>query len=232
MIAIIPARGGSKGLPGKNIKDLCGKPLIAYTIEAALSSEFVSRVIVSTDSDEIASISEKYGAEIPFMRPEHLSRDQSLAIDNYIYTMDRLNGAVAEKDQYQNCIVLQPTSPLRTFEDIDASIHIFLEKQATSVISVVEAQHPVAWYKKIDKKGRLSDYYTNDIGNKNRQEIEQAFLPNGAIYIFNYLMLKNTMNYYSDKTYSYEMAMERSVDIDTYFDFVLAEFLIARSGIK
>lgn len=229
MIAIIPARGGSKGVPGKNIKSLCNKPLIAYSIEAALSSELVDRVIVSTDCNAIAEVAKKYGAEIPFMRPSELAQDKSLAIDNYIYTMNRLNENMSHP--YQEFIVLQPTSPLRTSKDVDESIKLFFKMKANSVISVTEAEHPVTWYKKIDSKGCLKEYCSYDSGNKNRQEIEQAYIPNGAIYIFNLIVLKKTLNYYSDRTYAYIMPHNKSLDIDNYFDFEFAEFLMSRNAV-
>lgn len=126
MIAIIPARGGSKGLPGKNIKFLNGKPLIAYTIEAALKAKHVHRVIISTDDLEIADTAKKYGAEVPFMRPEYLATDDALAIDVYKYTLSRLSET--EGTIITDFMVLQPTSPLRTATDIDKAITIFKEK--------------------------------------------------------------------------------------------------------
>ena len=151
MLAIIPARGGSKGIPGKNIKLLSGKPLIVYTIEAAMAAKSVDRIILSTDDPEIAKIAGKYDVEIPFMRPAHLSKDDSLAIDNYIYTIDRLN--TTSPTQYNEFVVLQPTSPLRSASDIDNAIKLFHEKNADSLISVCEASHPPLWAKKIHWEG-------------------------------------------------------------------------------
>lgn len=226
MIAIIPARGGSKGLPGKNIKPLNGKPLIAYTIEAALDSDYISEVIVTTDSDEIASVAKKAGATIPFMRPEELARDKSKAIDVYIYTIERLKKERGIK--IQSFIVLQPTSPLREKNDIDAAIRLFSEKKADSVISVTEASHPPVWAKKISPEGILTDYFPEYSTNLNRQEIEPAFMPNGAIFIFKYSLLKENYRYYFSQTYPYIMPADRSVDIDSQFDFDFAEFLLTK----
>ncbi len=146
MLAIIPARGGSKGLPNKNIRMLAEKPLIAYTIEAARQSRHVDRVVVSTNDQEIASISRSYQAEIPFLRPEALAGDDARAIDTYTYTIEKLNKG--EGRAYEECIVLLPTSPLRTADDIDQAIELYHNKNADSVISVSEAVHPPTWAKK------------------------------------------------------------------------------------
>jgi N-acylneuraminate cytidylyltransferase/CMP-N,N'-diacetyllegionaminic acid synthase len=135
MIAIIPARGGSKGIPGKNIKLLGGKPLIVYTIEAALESRWISEVIVSTDSEEIARVAREYGAIVPFLRPAELARDDSQAIDSYIYTVEKL-----EKEYgytIESFIVLLLTTPFRNGNDIDEAIEMFREKNSDSVISYV-----------------------------------------------------------------------------------------------
>lgn len=226
MLAIIPARGGSKGLPGKNIKELNGKPLIWYTINAAQQSKQVDRIILSTDDKKIAKVSKGYDVEIPFMRPKKLATDSTLAIDNYIYTIERLNH---EFDyNYQEFVVLQPTSPLRNAEDIDKAIQLFKEKNTDSVISVCEAVHPPLWSKKIDRKGVLRSYFNIEIENKNRQELEKAYMPNGAVFVFKLSFIKEKYTYYSDKTYPYIMPKERSIDIDDYLDFEFAEFLMRK----
>lgn len=225
MLAIIPARGGSKGVPGKNIKDLAGKPLIYYTIKAAKESKYIDRIIVSTDYKEIAEVALKYGAEVPFLRPDELATDNAKAIDNYIYTVDRLNN-MNKDGGLEEFIVLQPTSPLRTSTDIDNAIKIFYEKNADTVISVVKAEHPPTWYKKISKDGILVDYFSLTDNSLNRQEAEETYLPNGAIYILKYKALKENYGYYNSKTYPYIMKQESSIDIDTILDFKLAELLI------
>ena len=228
MIGIIPARGGSKGIPGKNILPLCGKPLIAYTIEAAQAARSIDRLILSTDDEEIAGLAEKYGLEVPFMRPAELAQDTSLAIDNYIYTFERLNEEAAA--QYDEFIVLQPTSPLRTSADIENAVALFREKNADSVISVSEASHPPMWAKKVDPSGMVKDYFDIEIGNRNRQELELAFMPNGAIFILKLSLLKTLNSYYSDNTCAFIMPPERSIDIDTPLDFEFAEILMKKHG--
>lgn len=226
MLAIIPARGGSKGVLRKNIKYLGGKPLIYYAIKAAKDSKYIDRIIVSTDDEEIAEVALKHGAEVPFLRPNELATDNAKAIDNYIYTMDRLNNNNKDVDKIKDFIVLQPTSPLRTYVDIDNAINIFYENNADTVISVVKAEHPPTWYKKISKEGILVDYLQSVDNSLNRQEAEETYLPNGAIYIFKYDSLKENYGYYNLKTYPYIMAQENSVDIDTILDFKLAELLL------
>ena len=230
MIASIPARGGSKGVPKKNIRELSGKPLIFYTINAAQKSRYISRIIISTDSFEIAEVAKSFGCEIPFMRPPELATDTSKALDAYLYTVEKLNTEFNE--QIRDFSVLLPTSPLRNAEDIDKAIEIFYSKRAKTVISVVEAEHPPTWYKKINDKGILEDYFRGEDNSLNRQEAEKTYLPNGAIYIFNYNSLKLNCNYYNDETYPYIMSRKSSVDIDTEVDFKLAELIIRSSQLN
>jgi len=226
MVAIIPARGGSKGLPGKNIKLLSGKPMIGYTIEAAMKSNHISDIIVSTDDPEIAEVAKSFGAKVPFMRPGKLAGDKSSAIDTYIYTIDKLNSDFGYS--ISDFTVLQPTSPLRTSDDIDAAATLFKEKNADSVISVTEALHPPIWAKKIRDDGVLVNYFESDLYNKNRQEIETAYMPNGAIFIFKFEKLKSNYTYYFERTFPHMMEAERSIDIDTHYDFDIAGFLLNR----
>lgn len=224
MLAIIPARGGSKGLPGKNIKELAGQPLISYAIETAKKSKYITRIIISTDDYEIAKIARQYDGEVPFMRPKELATDTAKAIDTYLYTIDELNKNSSEL--IEEFIVLQPTSPLRSTGDIDGAIEMFKKNRADSVISVVEAEHPPNWYKKITTEGKLKNYFEIN-NNLNRQEYEKTYIPNGAIFIFRYSILKEKKSYYTDNTYPYIMTRENSIDIDDLLDFKLAETLIS-----
>jgi len=221
MIAIVPARGGSKGLPGKNIKDLCGKPMIAYTIEEALKSKYIDEVILSTDCTEIEKIAIKYGAKSLFLRPSYLASDTAQAIDNYIYTIDKLNNDY--KYNIKDFIVLQPTSPLRKVNDIDNAIELFREKNADSVISYTEEHHPIVWHKYITRDGKFENIFEENISN--RQEIKKSYFPNGAMFVFNYDLIK-TGKYYSEKSYAYVMPRSRSADVDTIEDFKYIEFLL------
>ena len=222
MIAIIPARGGSKGLPGKNIKPLNGKPLIAYTIEEALKTKNITRVIVSTDDSEIAEVAKKYGAEIPFMRPKSLADDTAKSIDVYNYTIKRLEEE--ENSEINEVIILQPTSPLRTSQHIDEAIELYFTKKADSVVSYCQEEHPVFWHKYINEEGKFEDIFEEDY-LKNRQEIRPTYFPNGAIYILKKEMLSKG-TYYSDKSYAYIMDSQFSVDIDTETEFNFVQFLM------
>lgn len=223
MIAIIPARGGSKGLPGKNIKLLNGIPLIAYTIKAAINAKAVTRVIVSTDSEEIADVSGKFGAEVPFMRPDHLASDTSAAIDTYLYTIQELERT--ENISINEIMILLPTSPLRTAEDINKAVELFKGKNADSVISYTEEHHPISWHKYLNDQLKFEDIFPPNI--KNRQELKTSYYPNGSIYIFKKTILVQGI-YYSENSYAHLMPRNRSVDIDSMEDFEYAEFLIKK----
>ncbi|MDA8817699.1 acylneuraminate cytidylyltransferase family protein [Planktomarina sp.] len=228
MIAIIPARGGSKGLPGKNIKLLNDVPLIGHTILSAIKAKSISRVIVSTDDDEIAQIAKEWGAEVPFMRPSKLAGDEAMVMDAYLYTVDRL--ALEDNIPINTFVALLPTVPLRLSTDIDAAVAIFFENNADSVISVTEAPVPIDWYKKIDTNGTLTDFCVKANSVANRQELAKGHVPNGAIYIFKTEKLRQTRQYYMEKTYPYIMPRDRSADIDEPLDFEWAEFLLNRKG--
>ncbi|MCG4662745.1 acylneuraminate cytidylyltransferase family protein [[Clostridium] innocuum] len=226
MIAIIPARGGSKGLPGKNIKKLAGKPLIAYTIEAALHATSIDQVIVSTDSEEIANIAVSYGATVPFMRPNFLATDEASAVDVYLYTVERLKEeADMTVDEF---MVLLPTSPLRTEEDIDMACEIFNKKNGITLVSVSEVHSPIEWFLKKDNDGFLKNAGLGDSKTMlNRQKYESYYEPNGAIYILNYEHLKANRSYYAEKTIPYVLDSFKAIDIDTLSDFKLAEAILS-----
>ena len=223
MLALIPARGGSKGLPGKNIKVFCGKPLIAYAIEAAIKSTKIKEVIVSTDDDAIAKVSVDYGATVPFLRPAELASDSALAVDNYIYTINRLNSNKDEK--IKEFTVLQPTSPLRNASDIDNAIDIFEQKRADSVVSYTREIHPIVWHKYLKNDDSFENIFEESINN--RQDCRPSFFPNGAVFVFNYNMILKRM-LYTENSFAYVMPRNRSVDIDNLEDFEYAEFLLNR----
>ena len=227
MIAIIPARGGSKGLPGKNIKLFGGQPLICYTIKAALASNFIDRVIVSTEDSKIASIAKNCGAEVPFMRSANLASDTSMVLDTYLEVVDRISKE--NNISIDSFVALLPTVPLRTTNDIDEAINIFNHKIADSVISVVKAQVPIQWHMYIDEKKILKNYLPEFNKLKNRQENEQTYVPNGAVYVFRTDVLRSTRQYYTKKTYPYVMPRNRSADIDDLLDFEWAEYLLKKN---
>lgn len=223
MIAIIPARGGSKGLPGKNLRNLNGKPLIAYTIEAALKSKYITRLILSTDDVKIAKIAKQYGAEVPFMRPSHLATDNAKAIDAYKYTCERLEGE--ENIEISEFMVLQPTSPFRTAKHIDEAVDLYKNKKADSVIGYCQEHHPIIWHKYITEAGKIESIFEGTI--RNRQEEKPTYFPNGAIYIFKRKIIEQEL-YFTDKSFAYIMNRQDSVDIDSLEDFEYAEFLLTK----
>lgn len=227
MIALIPARGGSKGLPNKNIKLLNGKPLIAYTIEAALQAKEISRVIVSTDYENIKEVALEYGAEVPFLRPDSLATDSSSSLDVFRYTINRLEeeGNIV----INNFVVLQPTSPLRTSKHIEEAIVLFKEKGANAVVSYCKEYHSIFWHKKIDHNGKIINIFEGNF-SKNRQEIQETYFPNGAIYVFDKNYIFSTKDYSKD-CYAYIMDRKYSIDIDTMDDFLYAEFLMKRNSL-
>ena len=231
MIAIIPARGGSKGLPGKNIKELNGKPLIAYAIEAALGAKCIDEVIVTTDDEKIASVAKKYGAQVPFMRPEELATDTASAVDVYIHASEYMRDNAGHNiDKF---MVLLPTAPMRTSRHIDEAYELFTEKQPTTLLSVSPAEIPPNWYLNQTSDGVISNCGFGRKSDKmlgNRQQDGDYVVPNGAIYILDYNLLKTKRTYYAADTVGYLMSRKDSVDIDTMDDFLFAQFLMSKDN--
>ena len=202
IICIIPARSGSKGLKNKNLKKLKSIPLIAHSIIQAKKSKYVSKVYVSTNSKKIAKIAEKYGAIVPFLRPNKLAKDNSKVMDAYFNLIDNL----PEKKQIKNFIALLPTSPLRKASDIDSAIKLFFRNNAKTLISCTENHKPLEWLLIKKKRGIIKPFKkSNPI--KNRQDYEKLYVPNGSIYIFNYKILKDSKKYYNNKTIAFAKAM-------------------------
>ena len=225
ILAIIPARGGSKGVPRKNIKNLYGKPLIAWTIECAKNSKYLTKIIVSTDDEEIAKISEVCGAEVPFLRPLQFAKDNSPTIDSILHAIEFFE----EKGEFFDIIVLlQPTSPLKITLDVDKSINQLINNhEAKSLGSVDEPNHPPYWSMSI-KNDFLVPAFGQELFEKRRQDLPKTYMPNGAIFIAYTDELKKYKTFYTPKTTYYTMTSDRSIDIDTEFDFELAEFYMGR----
>ncbi|MGM0520145.1 MAG: cytidylyltransferase domain-containing protein [Campylobacterota bacterium] len=224
-LAVIPARAGSKRLPNKNIKDLNGKPLISYTIEAAKNSKYISEVIVSTDSNEIKDIAIKSGAKAPFLRPEELAKDDSKSIDVITHALSFYKNNLNKEFDY--VLLLQPTSPLRTQEDINNSIEYLFKKSADAVISVCEMEHNPIWSNTLDEQKSMKNFLDKKFINKRTQDLEKFYRINGAIYICKTdQLIKENRFFIDENIYAYEMSQENSVDIDTKLDFKLAETLL------
>ena len=219
LIAIITARGGSKGLPGKNIKMFLGLPLIAHTIVAAKDSHSIERVIVSTDCEKIASIARRYGAEVPFTRPQVLASDTATSRDVILHALENLEAE--SKKVIETFCILQPTSPLRNSQDIDAAVQIFTEKSADSVISIASYEHPIQWAISLRNEDQI--VAKENFKNVRRQDLEPYFRPNGAIYLFRKGFYMRASTSIGGNSFGYIMPSERSIDIDTEYDFVTAE---------
>lgn len=220
VLAIIPARGGSKGLPNKNEKLFLGKPLIAWTIENALKSKYLDCILVSTDVRRIADISQQCGAEV-IERPKELATDETPTIEVILNVLKMKN--VKENSQ-DITIILQPTSPMRNTTDIDNAIELFSYSNCESVVSVCEFIHPPYWALTLDKS-YLKPLFDEKFLRMRRQELQTTYLPNGAIYISTPLMLYKYKTFYVDNIIPYIMPVDRSVDIDSEMDFILAELL-------
>jgi CMP-N,N'-diacetyllegionaminic acid synthase len=224
IVCVIPARGGSKGLPGKNIKNLCGKPLIAHTIEQAKQSKYIDRVVVSTEAGEIAQISLKYGAEVPFIRPQDLAGDSIATIDVLLHAINWFENEA--QYPFDIFILLHVTTPLRSVEDIDNSIALLVEEKADNVFSVAEAhRNPYFNMVEINKAGCATLVKQGDFTT--RQAAPLVYDMNSSIYVWWKERLKEKKKIFLDKTMIYLMPKERSIDIDDNIDFKIAEMMMA-----
>lgn len=228
VLAIIPARGGSKGVPRKNIRPLSGKPLIAYTIEAAAGAQLLDRTVLSTEDTKIAAIAKKHGAEVPFMRPPELAKDESFAEP----VMEHALGWLEEHEGYvpDYLLLLQPTSPLRTSQDIDNCINLALEKDAVGVVSICPVKHHPYLIKRLDEEGHIESFSPLDQMWRRRQDFPPAYGLTGAIYLVRREILLEQHALFHERTYAYIMPPERSLDIDTLWDFTLAELILKANG--
>ncbi|MBW4827971.1 MAG: acylneuraminate cytidylyltransferase family protein [Clostridiaceae bacterium] len=223
VLAIIPARGGSKGIPRKNIADFCGKPLISWSIEEALKSKYIDRLIVSTEDEEIKEVSRKYGAEIPFLRPVELSQDDTPGIEPILHCINWLKSK--EESEYDYICVLQCTSPFRKSQHIDEALEILIGNKGDSIVSVAESEVSPYWMKKI-RNGKLVDFIKDIPMYNRRQDLPEVYKINGALYIIKTSILLKNKNWYNDNTFPYIMNRLDSIDIDEPIDFKIAEILM------
>jgi CMP-N-acetylneuraminic acid synthetase len=221
LLAVIPARAGSKRLPSKNIRPMAGKPLIWWSISESLKSKYVDEVLVSTDDSAIASMAEEYGACVPFIRPADLADDNSRSIDVVIHAIDELKDKGSE---FEYVVLLQPTSPLRTARHIDEAVTLYLEKQASAVVSVTELEHPVEWAGVVPDDLSMDDFLKNK-SNRRSQDFPIRYRMNGAIYLISIAELRRGLSFLPETgCYAYKMERESSIDIDDILDFQIAEF--------
>ncbi len=227
-IAVIPARSGSKGIQHKNIKELAGMPLIAHSILAAQRSGMFSKIFVSTDSRKYADIAAEYGADASFLRSDINSSDSASSWDA---VREVLNIFRKRKEYFETVMLLQPTSPIRTEVDIKDSFRLFVEKKAKSVISVTETEHSPLWCNTLPESLSMDNFRNEKYSNQPRQLLPKYYQINGAIYLLSADELyKDRM--FKEGCYAYIMPRERSIDIDSELDFMIAEQMILRQGEK
>jgi len=218
ILAIIPARGGSKRLPRKNILNLNGKPLIRWSIEAGLKSKYIDKVVVTSDDAEILGIAESSGVSV-INRPVELASDTSTTFDAIKHTINNVNN-------YNYIVLLQPTSPLRTAQHIDEAIEILFERSADAVVSVCEVDHSPLWSNTLPNNDNMSNFIRNDVLNKRSQDLEVYYRLNGAIYICDVnRLLQEERFLLKENIFAYKMDKSVSIDIDEEIDLKIAQAL-------
>jgi len=221
ILAVITARGGSKGLRGKNIADLAGKPLLAWSIETARRSRYIDRLILSSEDDEIIAVAKKFGCEVPFRRPAELATDTIAADPVLIHALDHVG------ETFDYFVLLQPTSPLRSTADIDGAIELCQARRAPACVSMCECAKPVEWMYRVGDDGSVSPIL-GEIITSRRQELPAAFVINGAVYVAEVDWYRRNRGFLSSETVAWRMPAERSIDIDTELDLIVARALLSR----
>ena len=220
-LAIIPARGGSKRLPRKNVLDLCGKPLIAWSIEAGLKSKYIDKLVVTSDDEEILDISKKFGANI-IKRPDELSSDTATSFDAIKHTIDNI-------EKYDFIVLLQATSPLRYVKHLDEAIELLDEKNADAVVSVCEMDHSPLWSNTLDESLSMEGFLRGEVLNKRSQDLEKYYRLNGAIYICKTEKLLEEKSFFlKNNIFAYVMDKKSSVDIDEEIDFLFTQTIMKK----
>jgi N-acylneuraminate cytidylyltransferase len=225
VLAIIPARGGSKGVPRKNIRMIAGRPLLAWTVDVAKASQYIDRVILSSDDEEIIAAALAAGCEVPFRRPADLARDDTPGIAPVLHALGHL-------PHFDIVVLLQPTSPLREIADIDGCLERMISTRAPACVSLREADDHPYWTVSCDAQGRMSPFVVPPGGTPTRrQDLPKAFVPNGAVYAARVDWLKLSGGFETSETIGFEMPAARSQDIDSEDDLRLAEIaLLRRNG--
>ena len=219
ILSIIPARGGSKGIPRKNIINLAGKPLIAWTIEASLNSRYITKTIVSSDDKEILDISTEYGAEV-IKRPDDLASDIATSESAVRHAVDYLESL---GEVFDIVVLLQPTSPLRGYKDIDGAFEVMFDANATAVISTCEFDNKILKTFMENSNGFLEGISNNKYLFMRRQDLSKVYMPNGAIYIIDIKLFREKYSFMTSKTLNYIMPKNKSIDIDSISDIENAE---------
>lgn len=227
VLGVVPARGGSKGIPRKNIAPVAGRPLILHTLDAAAAASLLTRTVVSTDDEEIASVCRAVGADVPFIRPAALAGDDALTLPVVRHALEFVEDQ--EGEQYDLVVLLQPTCPLRTAGDIDACVDLLVGRDAVSVVSIVDVgpSHPMRM-KQIADDGRLVNYVNQGYEDmRPRQQLPRVYIRNGAVYATRRTAIVDGGSLVGDPCFGYEMPEARSVNIDGPFDLLLAQHLLS-----
>ena len=220
ILGLIPARGGSKGIPRKNILPLAGKPLIAWTIEEAKKSKYIDRLILSSEDEEIIRIAKKWGCEVPFIRPAELAEDDTPGIEPVLHAIKALG------EKYDYIVLLQPTSPLRLVIDIDGCIEACISSNVPSCVSVTEVYEHPYWMYTITEGGFLTPLIPQNEKINRRQDLPKVYILNGAVYVAETDWLIQNRSFLTESTKAFVMPRDRSLDIDNDIDFKLCEMFI------
>lgn len=223
VLGLVIARGGSKGVPRKNVLDVCGKPLIAWTIEAAAGSRYVDRIVLSSEDEEIIEVARANGCEAPFVRDAALATDEATGTAVVLDAIERVSG-------YDLVVLLQATSPLRLAEDIDGAIERCVSSGRPACVSVAPLGKPREWLLDVDADGMLTPVAGRDLPER-RQEATAVYAPNGAVFVADCAWLRKSGSLYGDETIAYVMPADRSVDIDSPTDLAIARALLAERRI-
>lgn len=227
ILALIPARGGSKGLPRKNILNISGKPLLYWTIKAAQSSIYIDRIILSSEDDEIMKIAADFNCEVPFKRPINLAKDNtsSIAVINHALV------AIKAANEFSILILLQPTSPLRTSYHIDEAIETLIKGPGKAIVSVSKSEHPPFWSNTLPDNFNMGKFIQSNIKHKPRQSLPTYYQLNGAIFLAYINYFTNIQGFFGSETYAYLMDKRSSIDIDDTLDFEMAEYLLRKQEV-
>lgn len=226
VLAVIPARGGSKGIPRKNVRLVAGKPLIAWTIEEAKKSTYIDRTILTSDDSEFISVARQWDCDVPFVRPRELAEDNVNGIDPILHAIENVSG------KYDYIVVLQPTSPLRIAADIDGCIEKCDLQDAPACVTVTKPDKSPYWMYSLDDQGRLNPIIKQDGTVLFRQQLPEIYALNGAVYVAKIEWFKKNKKFISDVTIAFPMPEHRSLDIDTEWDLNLCNILLSHRTYK
>jgi N-acylneuraminate cytidylyltransferase len=222
-LGLIPARGGSQALPRKNVLPLAGKPLIAWSITAALASQYLDRVVLSSDDPEIIDVAKAWGCDVPFRRPPALAASDTPTIEAVLHALDKLPG-------FDYLVLLQPTSPLRSTVDIDCAVEMCIRQGAPSCVSLVCADKPPHWMYYLKAGQRLTPVLSEEQAVTRRQDAAPVYSLNGAVYVAEVKQLMDTREFVTESTVGYVMPPDRSPDVDTELDLHWCEFLLTKAA--